>query len=142
MLRSPKSNFAVLRFFGRFIMNISELKKDFSVEISQALIADYNNLSKEDVRNMDDERIKNIRFICEMIKFNAFPMQNIFDILKKLLEDFKGISIDLLCNLMENAGRYLYLNEQSHLKFSNFLENVKQNSQYSKLFIFFFLFFF
>jgi len=123
-------------------MNISELKKDFSVEISQALIADYNNLSKEDVRNMDDERIKNIRFICEMIKFNAFPMQNIFDILKKLLEDFKGISIDLLCNLMENAGRYLYLNEQSHLKFSNFLENVKQNSQYSKLFIFFFLFFF
>jgi regulator of nonsense transcripts 2 len=67
-----------------------------------------------------------------MVKFELFPMQNIFDILKKLTEDFKGHSIDMLCQLMENCGRFLYLNEQSHLKFSSLLDKIKQTSHHSK----------
>ena len=132
MLRSSKTNFAVLRYFARFICNISQIRKEYQVEICQSLMNDFNDLGKEEVLNMNDERIKNIRFICEMIKFDLFPMQNVFEILKKLLDDFKGISIDLLCNLMENTGRYLYLNEQSHLKFTSCLDLIKQNTQYSK----------
>jgi regulator of nonsense transcripts 2 len=137
LLRSSKTNYAILRYYARFILNISQIRKDFQLEICTALMNDFNDLSKEEVLNMNEERIKNIRFICEMIKLNAFPMQNVFEILKKLLDDFKGVSIDLLCNLMENAGRYLFLNEQSHLKFNSCLETIKLNTQYSK-FIYFF----
>lgn len=132
LLRSSKSNYAILRYYSRFVSNISQLRKDIQVEICTSLMNDFNDLSREEVLNMNEERIKNIRFICEMIKFNLFPMQNVFEILKKLLDDFKGVSIDLLCNLMENAGRYLFLNEQSHLKFNSCLETIKLNTQYSK----------
>lgn len=113
------------------------MRKDIQAEICSALMNDFNDLSSEEVLNMNEERIKNIRFICEMIKLNLFPMQNVFEILKKLLDDFKGVSIDLLCNLMENAGRYLFLNEQSHLKFNTCLETIKINTQYSKKKIYF-----
>lgn len=132
LLRSSKTNYAILRYYSRFVSNISQLRKDIQVEICTSLMNDFNDLSREEVLNMNEERIKNIRFICEMIKFNLFPMQNVFEILKKLLDDFKGVSIDLLCNLMENAGRYLFLNEQSHLKFNSCLETIKLNTQYSK----------
>ncbi len=132
LLRSSKTNYAVLRYYSRFISNISQLRKDYQSEICQSLMMDFNDLSREEVLNMNEERIKNIRFICEMIKFNLFPMLNVFEILKKLLDDFKGVSIDLLCNLMENAGRYLFLNEQSHLKFNSCIDTIKLNTQYSK----------
>lgn len=132
-MRSSKTNYAILRYYARFVSNISQLRKDIQAEICTSLMNDFNDLSREEVLNMDEERIKNIRFISEMIKFNLFPMQNVFEMLKKLLDDFKGISVDLLCNLMENAGRYLFLNEQSHLKFNSCLETIKLNTQYSKI---------
>lgn len=142
ILRSSKTNYAILRYFARFITNISLIKKEYQVEICQSLMSDFNDLAREEVLKMDDERIKNIRFICEMIKLNLFPMQHVFEILKRLLDDFKGMSIDLLCNLMENAGRFLYLNPQSHLKFNSCLDIIKQNTQYSKKYCLFFKLFF
>jgi len=132
LLRSSKTNYAILRYYARFVSNISQFKKEYQSEICQSLMNDFNDLSREEVLNMNEERIKNIRFICEMIKFNLFPMQNVFEILKKLLDDFKGVAIDLLCNLMENAGRFLFLNEQSHLKFNSCIDTIKVNTQYSK----------
>lgn len=137
LLRSSKTNYAILRYYSRFVSNISQIRKEFQIEICTSLMNDFNDLSREEVLNMDEERIKNIRFISEMIKFYAFPMQHVFEILKKLLDDFKGVSIDLLCNLMENAGRFLFINEQSHLKFNSCLETIKLNTQYSKYYSFF-----
>jgi regulator of nonsense transcripts 2 len=126
MLRSSKTNYAILKYFTRFIANISQITKEASTECVSALMEDYNDLNRQDKLNMFEERIKNIRFISEMVKFELFPMQNIFDILKRLIDDFKDYSIDVLCNLMESCGRFLYLNELSHLKFKGCLDTMKQ----------------
>jgi len=90
-------------------------------------------MRQDKVTNLD-ERIRNIRFACELIKFDLFPVQNTFDILKKIIDDFKGYAVDILCAIFENAGRYLYLNDQTHVKFSAFIENIKQMAYHSKLF--------
>jgi regulator of nonsense transcripts 2 len=126
ILRSSKSNLAVLKYFARFTANLSPLYKDMPTETSTLLMEDFNDLNKEEKLGMFEEKIKNIRFISEMVKFELFPMQNIFEILKRLIDDFKGHSIDLLCQLMESCGRFLYLNEVSHLKFNTCLEAIKQ----------------
>jgi regulator of nonsense transcripts 2 len=126
MLRSSRSNLALLRYFARLIANLSPYFKDMATDISQYLMEDYNDLNKEQKIGMFEEKIKNIRFISEMVKFDLFAMQNIFEILKRLIDDFKGHSIDLLCQLMESCGRFLYLNEISHLKFNSCLETIKQ----------------
>jgi regulator of nonsense transcripts 2 len=129
LLRSSKNNLALLRYFARLMSNLSPFYKDMPTETSQLLMEDFNDLNKEEKLGMLEEKIKNIRFISEMVKFESFPIQNIFEILKRLIDDFKGHSIDLLCHLIESCGRYLYLNEISHLKFNNFLENLKQLAQ-------------
>lgn len=133
MLRSSKSNYAVLRYFARFIANVTPIMKDIATEASHFLMEDFIDLNRVDKLGMFEERVKNIRFVCEMVKFELFPMQNIFEILKRLIDDFKGNTIDILCNLMENCGRFLYLSEQSHLKFKNFLDSIKQLSHHSKI---------
>lgn len=126
LLRSSRSNLAVLKYFARFVANVGPYYKDIPSETSIMLMEDYNDLNKEDKLGWYEEKIKNIRFISEMIKFELFPMLNVFDILKRLIDDLKGHSIDLLCQLMESCGRFLYLNETSHLKFNTCLETIKQ----------------
>ena len=130
MLRSSRSNLALLRYFARFIANLSPYFKDMATDISQYLMDDYNDLNKEQKMGMFEEKIKNIRFISEMVKFDLFAIQNVFEILKRLIDDFKGHSIDLLCQLMESCGRFLYLNEISHLKFNSSMETIKQLSHH------------
>jgi regulator of nonsense transcripts 2 len=132
MLRSSKSNYAILKYFSRFVANLTQITKDISEDTASHLMNDFNDLNRADKLDMFDERIKNIRFISEMVKFGSFPIGNVFEILKRLIDDFKGHSIDVLCNLMDSCGRYLYLNEQTHLKFKNFLDHVKQLSHHSK----------
>jgi regulator of nonsense transcripts 2 len=106
--------------------------KDLADECSTLLMNDFNDLNRADKLDMYEERIKNIRFISEMVKFGNFPINNVFEILKRLVDDFKGHSVDVLCNLLDSCGRYLYLNEATHIKFKNFLNNVKQLAHHSK----------
>lgn len=130
ILRSSKTNLAVLKYFARFVANLSQFYKDLATETSLMLYEDFNDLNKDEKLGMYEEKIKNIRFISEMVKFELFPMQNVFDILKRLIDDFKGHSIDMLCQLMETCGRFLYMNEMSHLKFNTSLETIKQMSHH------------
>jgi len=126
MLRSSKNNLSLLRYFSRLVANLSPYYKDMATDTCQLLIEDYNDLNKDEKLGMFEEKVKNIRFICEMVKFDIFPIQNVFEILKRLIDDLKGHSIDILCQLMESCGRFLYLNEISHLKFNTCIETIKQ----------------
>ncbi len=126
MLRSSKNNLALLRYFSRFVANLSPYYKDLATDTCQLLMDDYNDLNKDEKLGMFEEKIKNIRFISEMVKFDLFPIQNVFEILKRLIDDLKGHAIDILCQLMESCGRFLYLNEISHLKFNACLETIRQ----------------
>jgi regulator of nonsense transcripts 2 len=134
MLKGSKTNYTALKYFARFFANLNPYFKDFTQEIVSNLMEEFNLLMRQDKVTNLDERIRNIRFACELIKFDLFPVQNTFDILKKIIDDFKGYAVDILCSIFENAGRYLYLNDLTHVKFSAFIENIKQMAYHSQLF--------
>ena len=52
-------------------------------------------------------KIKNVRFIAELVKFGMVPESQILDYLKKCLDDFVGTNIDLVSNLLETCGLFL-----------------------------------
>ena len=135
MSKGSRTNYTVLKYFARFFANLNPYFKDFTQEIVSNLMEEFNLLMRQDKVTNLDERIRNIRFICELIKFDLFPVQNIFDLLKKIIDDFKGYSVDILCAIFENAGRFLYLNEQTHIKFNSFIENIKQMTYHSKIYL-------
>ena len=61
-----------------------------------------------------------------MVKFGAFPIKDVFDIIRDLLDDFKFKSIECLCQLLDNCGRYIYLNKASQERFGQLLDNIKK----------------
>lgn len=52
-------------------------------------------------------KIKNVRYIGELVKFGLIPEQQALDCLKKCLDDFVGFNIDLVSNFLETCGLFL-----------------------------------
>lgn len=53
-------------------------------------------------------RFLNIRYIAELTKFRITPQHVIFHCLKVLLDDFSHANIELICQMLEGCGRFLY----------------------------------
>lgn len=85
MLRGSRTNYAILKYFARFTANINQYFKDYSQDLNQALIDEYNILQKDDKLTNIDERMRNLRFICELLKFDIYPMTHFLEILKKYI---------------------------------------------------------
>jgi hypothetical protein len=55
-------------------------------------------------------------FISELTKFKLLPQSSSFCCLKMCLRDFTGPNIDMTSFLLEQSGRFLYLQPESHAR--------------------------
>ena len=120
---TAQSNYNVVKYFVRLIWNLTQLYEEFPAETVEYIKKGF--LETKDF----EEKVKYSMFISETVKFGMFPMDTIFEILKGLKDDFSGHSIDILCHILDHSGRYLYLNESSHIKFSGFIDEIKKISR-------------
>ena len=69
-------------------------------------------------------KIKNVRFIGELVKFKLISTTQSMDCLKKCLDNFIGTNIDLVSNLLETVGPFLVnsLDEAVQLRIQNLLD--------------------
>ncbi|KAL6779603.1 UPF2 [Auxenochlorella protothecoides x Auxenochlorella symbiontica] len=107
----PGGALALLPFFARIAATLGRIWPDIPAGVCQHLESEFRLLQKrKDVaasgRNLE-ARIRNMRYIGELLKFQAFPAGVAFRALKSLLDDFTGSSIDAACALVETAGRFL-----------------------------------
>jgi len=58
-------------------------------------------------------------FIGELTKFRLMPQSASFNCLKMCLRDFTGPNIDMTSFLLEQSGRFLYLQPESHARMKN-----------------------
>ena len=63
--------------------------------------------------------------MTELVKFGSFFFFFIFDIIKELLTDFIFKSIECLCQILDNWGRYIYLNKATKERFGQILDIIK-----------------
>lgn len=71
-----------------------------------------------------DNKIKNVRYIGELIKFGIAPPIMAFKMFKALLADFTQHNVDLLAQLLETCGRYLYLLPYTSERMNEVLETM------------------
>jgi regulator of nonsense transcripts 2 len=71
---------------------------------------------------MIEEKLKNIRFIGELVKFRITPNLMVFHFIKLLLEDFNFDNIEIFCALLESCGRFLYCTTETHATLVHFIE--------------------
>lgn len=119
--------FNSIKFYARLLANLSMLYSDFPQEITEVLKIDffYYNSNTNKTQFLE-EKIFNSKVISEIIKFNLFDYDVLFEILNYLIEDFKGHNIDIICNIFDNCGRFLYLNETSNGRFVPLIEKIKK----------------
>lgn len=120
LIQNANGSTEILKYYARLIANLNQVYTQLSFDVSNYL---YDNLMYSS--DIEDEILYS-RFIAELVKFGVFPNEKIFSLFKSLTEKFQGDNIDIACNLLDNCGRYLYLNEDTNSKFSNYIDTIKQ----------------
>ena len=78
-------------------------------------------------------RLRNAKFISEFTKFKLFPLKKLFLIFHKLCLNFSPLAIRTLACLLENCGRWLYLNPTTHARLIKTIELIKQKQKVTYL---------
>lgn len=114
----------LLPFFARLTATIYRYVPSVGNELVSLLKQDFRNLFKKKDQINIESKVKNVRFIGELVKFNLYSKEEALACLKMLLSDFTHHHIEMTCNLLETCGRLLYKNPESHHQLRLLLEQM------------------
>jgi len=117
-----------LPYYARLAATLSQYFKDVGSHLLELLEKEFNyEMNKKDQKNIET-KVRNIRFLGELVKFGICPTTTIFKVhvqflhlihsfqmLRRLLEEFTHHNIDLAANLLETCGRMLYRRPDTHI---------------------------
>ena len=131
----PQSTvFTQLKMNARLIADLSLIYKEMSTEVTDILKEDfYYYVSEKNKNSLFEDKVFNARAICELVKFGIFSIDVLLELLQYIIDDFTGHNIDIVCTICDNCGRFLYLNDYAHVKFSNIIDNLKKIAHHSLL---------
>jgi regulator of nonsense transcripts 2 len=100
-------------------------------DVSQGLVSyldeEFRSLQRRKSKDfLGQVRTQNVRYLAELTKFGVVPEHVIFHCLKVSLDDFSRMNIEIICNLLENCGRYLLRNPDTSPRMASFLETLQR----------------
>lgn len=114
----------LLPFYGRFVAILYPALPEISNELCAMLRQDFKyHVRKKDQINIES-KIKVVRYIGELVKFNLYSKIEALYCLKVLLYDFSHHHIEMACNLLEVCGHYLFNHPESHQRTKVYLEQM------------------
>nr|CAI5856685.1 unnamed protein product [Callosobruchus analis] len=114
----------LLPFYARFVAILHPALPEVGAELCQMLRQDFKyHVRKKDQINIES-KIKVVRFIGELVKFKLYSKIEALYCLKVLLHDFSHHHIEMVCNLLEVCGRFLYCSPDSHQRTKVYLEQM------------------
>ena len=124
LARVPLGTLQLLPYYARIAAILAPLFPDIAETVSKSLESEFRGLSKrKDATNrILEPRLRNARYIGEMVKFRLFPAGTAFRLLKSLFIDFSSHNVDAACALVETAGRYLLRRPDTFQRMTNMLE--------------------
>lgn len=114
----------LLPFFARLTATLYPFVPSVGNELVSLLKQDFKNLFKKKDQINIESKVKNVRFIGELIKFSLFSEEEALSCLTMLLSDFTHHHIEMACNLLETCGRLLFTSVESHHKLRLLLEQM------------------
>lgn len=123
----PKGRSDLLPFYSRLVATLGKHMPDISHGLVSHLDDEFRSLQRRKQKDfLGQIRTSNIRYLAELTKFGVVPEHVIFHCLKVSLDDFSRMNIDIICNLLENCGRYLLRNPDTSPRMSSFLETLQR----------------
>ncbi|PMD50285.1 MIF4G domain-containing protein [Hyaloscypha bicolor E] len=123
----PKGRSDLLPSYSRLVATLGKYMPDVTKGLVDHLDQEFRSLQRRKEKEfLGQARLGNIRYLAELTKFGVVPEHVIFHCLKVSLDDFSRMNIEIICNLLENCGRYLLRNPETSPRMTSFLETLKR----------------
>lgn len=123
----PKGRGDLLSFWARLVATLGRYMPDIPKGLVEYLDAEFRSLQRRKEKEfLGQVRLSNIRYLAELTKFGIVPEHVVFHCLKVSLDDFSRMNIEIICNLLENCGRYLFRNPETSPRMVSFLETLQR----------------
>ncbi|KAI8941824.1 hypothetical protein NX059_003024 [Plenodomus lindquistii] len=123
----PKGRSDLLPLYSRLIATLARYMPDVSQGLVAYLDDEFRSLQRRKSKDfLGQVRTQNVRYLAELTKFGVVPEHVIFHCLKVSLDDFSRMNIEIICNLLENCGRYLLRNPETSPRMASFLETLQR----------------
>lgn len=123
----PKGRSDLLPLYSRLVATLGKSLPDISNGLVSFLDDEFRSLQRRKQKDfLGQVRTGNIRYLAELTKFGVVPEHVIFHCLKVSLDDFSRMNIEIICNLLENCGRYLFRNPDTAPRTASFLETLQR----------------
>ncbi|OJD31971.1 nonsense-mediated mrna decay factor [Diplodia corticola] len=130
----PKGRTDLLPLYARLVATLGKYMSDVIQGIVAYLDDEFRSLQRRKQKDfLGQVRMINVRYLAELTKFGAVPEHVIFHCLKVSLDDFSRMNIEIICNLLENCGRYLLRNPETSPRMASFLETLQRKKTASHL---------
>ena len=80
-------------------------KDDIVTPVLDALRKEFFGMMKTKNLNFIDNKVRNIRYLAELVKFGVAPPITAFRMFKTMMSDFSNHNIELTSILLETCGR-------------------------------------
>ncbi|KAK3352352.1 armadillo-type protein [Lasiosphaeria hispida] len=123
----PKGRGDLLPSWARLVATLGQYMPDIPKGLVDYLDAEFRSLQRrKDKEFLGQVRLGNIRYLAELTKFGIVPEHVVFHCLKVSLDDFSRMNIEIICNLLENCGRYLLRHPETSPRMASFLETLQR----------------
>ncbi|KUI68548.1 Regulator of nonsense transcripts 2 [Cytospora mali] len=123
----PKNRGDLLPSWARLIATLGQYMPDIPKGVIDYLDTEFRSLqARKSKEFLAQVRIGNIRYLAELTKFGIVPEHTVFHCLKVCLDDFSKMNIQIICDLLENCGRYLLRNPETSPRMASFLETLQR----------------
>ncbi|KAI0898515.1 ARM repeat-containing protein [Annulohypoxylon nitens] len=123
----PKGRTDLLPFWSRLVATLGRYMPDIPKSVVDYLDAEFRSLQRRKEKDfLGQVRLSNIRYLAELTKFGMVPEHVLFHSLKISADDFSRMNIEIICNLLENCGRYLLRNAETSRRMATFLETIQR----------------
>lgn len=122
----PRGRQDLLPYYSRLVATLNRYLPDVGKGMVEYLDKEFRSLQRRKEKDLFEVRSSNTRYLSELTKFGVVPQHVIFHCLKVALEDFHRINVNVICNTLENCGRYLLRNSETNPRMTQFLETLKR----------------
>ena len=125
----PRSRLDLLPYYSRMTATLDRVWPDIALPLVTELEQQFHGQAKYKKNQNIDSRMKTARYIGELTKFGVAPPLVFLRCLRRCLDDFTGVNVDVACGLLESCGRYLYRMKHTTARVTSLMDAMSRFSK-------------
>lgn len=122
LLNIPRTRLDLLPLYARLTATLNPYFADIGTGVIDGCEDEFRYFFHKK-KDLLETRIKNVKYLGELCCFKVLENGAIFHNIKKLLDEFNGPHIDVLCSLLDSCGRLLAQSPDTSTRMRNLVSH-------------------